>query len=185
MTEPNTARILLVDDEPAIAHSLRRALRQEFGGSLVVDTCHSGEDAIELLLARRFDAVISDLHMPGMSGMAFLERAAQIQPECVRMILSGSTEFTTVQRSVNTLGVFRYLTKPWSDDDVATHVREALRHGATLRVQRDQAEAWAASRGQISVQELERRRLEQMEPGITQVEWALDGSVIMPPLDSA
>ncbi|GAA0754470.1 response regulator [Ideonella azotifigens] len=175
--------VLLVDDEPAILNALQRALRQQFGKQLRLDTGLGGAQALSMGLERRYDIVISDLRMPGMDGLDFLCRFAKLQPHSTRMMLTGSADFGTAQRAVNEIGVFRYLTKPWQEDDLGLHMRAALAHADSLRTQRDAADAWASSQGQLSPQELERRRLEALEPGITLVEWAADGAVIMPSLD--
>jgi two-component system probable response regulator PhcQ len=92
-------------------------------------------------------------------------------------------DFATAQRAVNEIGVFRYLSKPWTEIELHQHLQAALRFAAERHEQRDAALAWSASQGQLSAQELERRRLEAEEPGITQVEWAEDGAVLMPALD--
>lgn len=59
-------------------------------------------------MARRFDVIVSDLRMPGMGGMELLGLAANIQPNCVRMILTGTADFATAQETVNKFGLYRY-----------------------------------------------------------------------------
>jgi two-component system, probable response regulator PhcQ len=179
MTPKESAHILLVDDEVSIVRSLNRALRQAFPHSLLIDTCNCGDEALEMLRERRFDVILSDLRMPGMGGMELLEKAAGVQPDCVRMILTGTSDFSTAQQAMNGFGVYRYLTKPWEIDDLVKHMGAAIQHSASLRAQREQALEWAASQGKISPQEIERHRLEAMEPGITQVEWDEDGCFVL------
>ena len=183
MPHSETPKILLVDDGISIVRALRRALKQAFPGALQIESCNSGADALELMHGRRFDVIISDLRMPGMGGMELLERAARLQPDCVRMILTGTSDFGTAQQALNGFGVYRYLTKPWETDDLVTHVGAAVKHGQLLCEQREQALAWAASKGQVSPQDIERQRLESMEPGITMVEWDEDGCLVLPELD--
>jgi hypothetical protein len=77
-------------------------------------------------------------------------------------------------------GVFRYLCKPWQDEELATHIDAALAHSATLREQSVHAQAWHDRLNALSPQEIERRRLEEMEPGITRVKWGPNGEVLMP-----
>ncbi|QCB45533.1 response regulator [Hydrogenophaga sp. PAMC20947] len=179
MHAANSPRILLVDDEHSIVRALTRALKQAFTGTLQIESCTCGADALELLLGRRFDVIVSDLRMPGMGGMELLERAAALQPDCVRMILTGTSDFGTAQQALNGFGVYRYLTKPWETDDLIAHVGAAVKHGQLLRAQRDQALEWAASQGKVSPQDVERQRLESMEPGITRVEWDEDGCLVL------
>lgn len=183
MKPTETARILLVDDEPSIVRSLGRVLRQLPSHKVLIDTCNSGLEAVEVLKERTFDVIVSDLRMPGMGGMELLERAAAIQPDCVRMILTGTSDFATAQQAMNGFGVYRYLTKPWDTDELQRHMTAAIEHGATVRAQRNDMVEWAASKGKISPQEVERLRLEAMEPGIMHVEWDEDGCLVLPPFE--
>jgi response regulator RpfG family c-di-GMP phosphodiesterase len=89
------------------------------------------------------------------------------------MVLTGTGDFETAQRAINETGVFRYLTKPWSETDLRSHVSAAIE-----KVR--QAKAPAAR--EVDPQAIERRRLEALEPGITAVEWGPQGEVLMPPL---
>ena len=127
-------RILIVDDEPAVLSALQRALRQRFGTELVVETETDAMLALGRARHEFHDVVISDLRMPEIDGVAFLSLMAALQPASVRMILTGSTDLEAAQRAIQDAGVFRYLTKPWVDAEVAAHVRAAIAHAETLRL---------------------------------------------------
>lgn len=175
-------RILIVDDEPSVLAALQRALRLRFGRRIHVET---QVDALAALVRARdneFDVVISDLRMPAMDGVSFLARFALLQPHSVRMILTGSADFETAQRAINESGAFRYLTKPWHDVELGSHIEAALAHAAMTRQQRQQAEQWQQQADAPTAQELERRRMETLEPGITHVEWGPGGEILMPDL---
>lgn len=175
-------RLLIVDDEPSVLAALQRALRLRFGRQLVVQTQVDALAALALARENEFDVVISDLRMPMMDGITLLARIALLQPHSVRMILTGSADFGTAQRAINESGVFRYLTKPWHDADLAAHIEAALEQARCMRAQREQAEQWQAQAALPSAQELERQRLEALEPGLTHVEWGPLGEVLMPDL---
>lgn len=176
--------VLIVDDEASVLSSLKRALHRHFGASLSVLAHTSAGVALDLMRVRDFDIVISDLRMPEMNGITFLRRAAALRPHAVRMVLTASADFEHVQRAINDAGVFRYLCKPWRNEDLAAHLEAALALVAGARAQRDAAQAWHDASERPSAQELERRRLEQLEPGLTQVEFGPAGEVLMPSLTS-
>lgn len=176
----NVQRLLIVDDEAPVLGALKRAVRHRYGQNLIVDTQTDAGAALEMLRVRDYELVISDLRMPAMDGLAFLAEAARLRPHMIRMVLTGSSDFATAQQAINEAGVFRYLCKPWRDDDLARHVDSALALAASARAQRESAQAWHDRRDEPSAQELERRRLEALEPGLTQVEWGPAGEVLMP-----
>lgn len=167
-------QLLIVDDEPSVLSALRRELRGEFGAELNITTCSDPALAITRVRAEHFDIVMSDLGMPEVDGLAFLSIVSAVSPTALRMVLTGSADFEAAQRAINDAGVFRYLTKPWSQAELRSHLAAAMAVCRQARA-RDAAEA-------TNLQDLERRRLEAMEPGITAVEWSPAGEVLMPPL---
>lgn len=177
MTVP---RLLIVDDEAPVLAALQRSLRKRYGTALAVQACTSATAALALLQVQAFDLVISDLRMPAMDGMAFLVRAHELRPYVVRMILTGSPDFAAAQAAINQAGVFRFICKPWRDEELAGHIDAALALAGLATQQRQAAQAWQDHLDQPSPQELERRRLEQLEPGITHVDWGPGGEVLMP-----
>ncbi|HZF80364.1 MAG TPA: response regulator [Rubrivivax sp.] len=118
--------LLIVDDEPAVLAALQRALRKRLGAEVDMVAHTDAILALEAARQRDFDVVISDLRMPEIDGVGFLSLVSAVLPESVRMILTGSADFLTAQTAIQDAGVFRYLTKPWNDDEVALHVRAAL-----------------------------------------------------------
>ena len=180
--ETHPPRLLLLDDEPHVVAALQRLLRQHFGRSLAIDTQVDPVQALALAELRHWDAVLSDYRMPQLDGLEFLRRLSTLQPHAVRLVLSASCDLETVMRAVNDVGVFRYLVKPWQTEALIEHVQAALRHARVQSEERALANAMRVQRGELGAQEAERRRLEEIEPGITHVEWGPQGEVIMPPL---
>jgi len=174
-------RVLIVDDEPPVLSALQRTLRLHYGPQMALQLEREPARALALMRAQRFDLVVSDLRMPGMDGLAFLARAARLQPDCVRLIHSGTGDFAAAQAAINVLGVFRFLGKPWADDALVEHLDAALVQAVLLRRQRAAAQrALAVAPPAVaSPQEAERRRLEALEPGITQVDWGPNGEVLV------
>lgn len=171
-------RVLLVDDEGNVLSALRRALRRAFpDGELQIETCDDARRALERVAAMPFDAVVSDYRMPAMNGVAFLKEVRKLQPDAVRLILSASTDFDTLMEALNEAEIFRYIIKPWAEDELIGAVREALARRAQTQEDRRLADEQRLQQGEISAEELERRRLEAEDPGITRVNWGPDGSI--------
>ena len=125
LTRRRERTLLLVDDEPNIVSALRRLFRRE--GYRIV-TASSGAEGLQRMAEYEVDVVLSDQRMPGMTGVEFLRRAKELYPDTVRMVLSGYTELQSITDAVNEGAIYRFLTKPWDDERLLVHVREAFAH---------------------------------------------------------
>jgi DNA-binding NtrC family response regulator len=120
---PNNPSILCVDDEPNILRSLHWMLHKEFN----VMTAPDGASALELLRKHDFDVIVSDQRMPGMIGSEFLRQACQVAPRAMRILLTGYSDMQALLKSINEGEVFRFVTKPWRNEELSDTVREAAR----------------------------------------------------------
>ncbi len=117
--------LLLVDDEPNVLTSLKRLFRRD---GHIIYTANSGEEGLQILSTQNINVIISDQRMPGMTGVEFL-RAAKVQyPETIRIILSGYAELQYVTQAINEGAIYRFLTKPWDDDQLREQVLRAFEH---------------------------------------------------------
>jgi two-component system, probable response regulator PhcQ len=175
-----TQLILLVDDEPhilsALQRSLRRVLREP---DYRIETQTDPLAALARAADHAYALVISDYRMPGLDGVTLLTRLRTLQPEAARIILSGQADQQALLAAINQAQIARFIGKPWDDDALLAEIQAVLRqrdeHLETQRL----ADASRVQAGTLSPQELERRRLERLEPGITAVKWADDGSFIL------
>ncbi len=119
------ATLLLVDDEPNIVSALKRLLRRD---GYTILTANSGAQGLEMLASHRVDVIVSDQRMPGMTGVDFLRAAKVNFPDTIRIVLSGYTELQSVTDAINEGAVYRFLTKPWDDDQLREHIRKAFEH---------------------------------------------------------
>ena len=115
--------LLLVDDEENILAALRRLLRAE--GWLVLSAT-SAEQALQLMAQHDVDVILSDQRMPGMSGVELLRRTRQLYPETVRLVLSGFTELQSITDAINEGAIYKFLAKPWDDEQLRVHLRAAF-----------------------------------------------------------
>ncbi|MCJ7601228.1 MAG: response regulator [Desulfobulbaceae bacterium] len=124
MSESTIHTILFVDDEKSILKALRRIFLDD---NYHILTAGSGQEALDLLNAGEKPAVIiSDQQMPGMDGAEFLTRARKILPESIRMVLTGYTDINAAMESINRGGIYRYILKPWNDEELKLAVRDAV-----------------------------------------------------------
>jgi two-component system sensor histidine kinase/response regulator len=126
-------KIMIVDDEPANLRLLERLFRNDYG----VLTAESGADALHLLQEHDVALIITDQRMPEMSGIELLKRTAAIRPHMVRIILTGYTDVESLVEAINSGQVYRYVTKPWSNDDLRLTVSRALEHYETNKARHE------------------------------------------------
>ena len=123
-----TASVLIVDDEPLIRETLAEYLIQE---GFFVSTCGSGEEALELAAAQRFDLAFCDVQLPGIDGIEVLDRLLKISPQTSVVLI---TAFATVENAVEAFqrGAHDYLMKPILLDEVGGKVRRLMAYRATV-----------------------------------------------------
>jgi response regulator RpfG family c-di-GMP phosphodiesterase len=131
--------ILFVDDEPSILSSLKRLFRPK---GYQIHLAEGGKAALELMEQVAVDLVISDMRMPEMDGVQFLEQVRQRWPDTVRLLLTGYADIASTIDAVNRGEIYRYISKPWDDADILLIVREALEH-RTLELENKRLEAVA------------------------------------------
>ncbi len=118
-------KIMLVDDEENILKSLNRLLRQEKKWD--VESYTSPVDALKRARTSIFDVVISDCRMPEMDGLEFLGQLKALQPDAMRILLTGAISIETLMDAINKAGAFRFITKPWEDEMLLSAIRDGLR----------------------------------------------------------
>ncbi len=129
-TQTRPATLLCVDDEANILSALMRLFRP--CGYRVL-TATSGEQGLDLMDETEIDLVISDMRMPEMDGAHFLEQVRQRWPETMRILLTGYSDITSTIAAVNRGEIYRYISKPWLDEDLLMAVRQALELKALAR----------------------------------------------------
>ncbi len=122
---PRTPRVMLVDDDELVLSTLRTLLQVE-GGFQVLEFIDPLR-AVEALERLPVDIVVSDYVMPGINGVDVLKQARSLQPEAMRILLTGFADKQNAIRALNEAGIYQYLEKPWDNDQFLLVLQNALR----------------------------------------------------------
>lgn len=117
------ATLLFVDDEPSILSALRRLFRPHGYRILIAE---SGAAGLAILEQEAVDLIISDMRMPEMDGATLLKQVRSRWPRTIRILLTGYADITSTVAAINEGEIFRYVAKPWDDNDLLNIVRDAL-----------------------------------------------------------
>jgi HD-like signal output (HDOD) protein len=128
-----TASIVIVDDEPGILHSLKSLFRKD---PWIIRTHGSPHAALEDLQSAPADIVVSDLRMPDMNGIEFLNNVSHCSPEASRFILSGHEDHGVVIGALGKNLAQHYVLKPWDDAGLRTLFQDTLRMQSDRKSQR-------------------------------------------------
>jgi DNA-binding response OmpR family regulator len=127
-----TAHVLVVDDEGAIRYSVSKTL-QRIGYE--VEEAASGEEALEMMGKREYDVILTDIRMPGLTGVDLLKRIKDIAPDGIVILMTGYASLGTAVESLR-LGAHDYLIKPSSSQDIRQSVSRGVERSRNLRRRR-------------------------------------------------
>ncbi len=113
--------VLYVDDEAHNLFSFKAAFRREYN----ILTAESGEAGLEIINREPVHIIVTDQRMPGMTGVQFLEKVHPDHPEIISMILTGFSDVQSIIEAINTGQVFRYITKPWDENELRMTLENA------------------------------------------------------------
>lgn len=169
--------ILIIDDEKEILRSLTLTFEDEYE----VFTAANGIEALKILEQNNIALVISDQRMPEMTGVEFLERSIHVNPQMIRIILTGYTDTSALIQAINQGHIYQYLTKPWNRQELKTLVKRALEsYELTLENQR-LLHALQTANAQLKNENTFLRR--EMDKELQQIEIAGQSAAIQRVLD--
>ena len=122
MTETPKPRVLFVDDEPRILSTMRMLFKANYE----LFFADSGAKALELLKTQVVDVIVSDQRMPGMTGIELLRQARELNPNAMRILLTGYSDLNAIIGSVNDGEIFRFVNKPWNNEELSNTVAKAV-----------------------------------------------------------
>ena len=122
-TDDKRHTILFVDDERPVLKALKRSFIDE---NYRILTAEDAQQAFDLLSRNRISLIISDFRMPGMNGTEFLASVRKRDPDIIRILLTGAADAKTVMAAIDEGILYKYITKPWDDDELIIAVRLAI-----------------------------------------------------------
>ncbi|BCS98400.1 hypothetical protein DSLASN_40320 [Desulfoluna limicola] len=139
--------ILFVDDEAGVLAAMQRIFRKE---NYRILTASSGEEALECLGKEEVHVIISDHRMPGITGADLLRQIKQDYPNTIRIMLTGHADVGAIMGAVNEGAVYKFITKPWNDEDLRITVGLALEQYDLIRENRALKKSQASQDKKIS-----------------------------------
>jgi len=133
------ARILIVDDDPALLQALPETLRLRMSG-VTVDTAGSAVAALECISERDYDAIVTDIKMPGMDGLTLLAEILARRPDTPTLMITGHGEYDLALRCLRG-GAYDFIEKPIDRDHFAASLQRAIQAHALNRRVKDRREA--------------------------------------------
>ena len=121
--------LLLVDDEKEILQTLTLTFKNEYE----IFTARSGLEALDILEKKDIALIVSDQRMPDMTGVELLQKAITINPDTIRIILTGYTDTAALIEAINKGHIYQYVTKPWDRQDLKVLVKRALENYELIR----------------------------------------------------
>ncbi len=128
--KPADYHILLVDDEAGVLNALRRVFRQE---NYQIHVALNGEEALALLEKQPCQLMVSDFMMPSMNGVQLLRKVRERYPDLMRIMLTGHADTEAVMGAIKDGAVYKFILKPWNDDDLRITVALALEQYDLIR----------------------------------------------------
>ncbi len=114
--------VLYIDDEINNLNSFKAAFRRDFN----IYVAQSAKEGRRILDENEIGVIITDQRMPVMTGIEFLESILNIYPDTIRILLTGFSDMNAVMDAINRGQVYKYLVKPWQNDELRLYIQNAL-----------------------------------------------------------
>lgn len=132
------AEILFVDDCKLTLHCSQHLFLSR---GITILTASNAADALELFKQHEIAVVVSDNHMPGMSGLEFLSHLRTVSPDTVKVLISAYVDLPSALAAINSSEVYRFLLKPWKNEEILEVVQEGLRRYRMIHAMRREDES--------------------------------------------
>lgn len=120
--EDKNINVLYIDDELNNINSFKASFRREFN----VFTAESAEEGRQILETELIHVILSDQRMPKMTGIEFFKSILDTHPDPIRILITGYTDINAVIDAINVGQVYKYLSKPWNEEDIKNFIHKAF-----------------------------------------------------------
>ena len=114
--------VLYIDDEIHNLNSFKAAFRRDFN----IFVAQSARDGRKILDQNEIAVIVTDQRMPVMTGIEFLESIIPVYPDTIRILLTGFSDVNAVMDAINRGQVYKYLVKPWADEELKMYIQNAI-----------------------------------------------------------
>lgn len=152
-----SSKILIVDDDSIVTSTLKTLFKLE--GFSDVNYFNYPKEALEFLKLEKPDIILSDFMMPEMNGLEFLSAAKELYPEVSMILLTGYADKENAIRAINEIGLYRYIEKPWDNDDLIINVKNGIERSYLL----------SELRQKINELEIAKVQLEEYSQGLEEI----------------
>lgn len=170
-------RLMIVDDEENVLNALQRVCRNQ--KQWEIETFNDPQQALKRAQTSSFDLFLSDYRMPQMNGVQFLTEAMQLQPDAMRLILSGHTDRSGLLSAINEAEIYRFIDKPWQDDELLVILHQALGYRDVLLENRILANRIREQQKELDQRKLALEMYKAQHPDLFKVDRAEDGSIML------
>ena len=143
------SRIILVDDEKMVTSAFKTLLKVE--GYTNIECFNDPQTAVEYLKSNTPDIVVSDFMMPKMNGLEFLTEAKKLHPEVSMIMLTGYADKENAIRAINEIGLYKYIEKPWDNDDLLVTIRNGIERSHLLSSLREKISELEETKKQLEI----------------------------------
>ena len=143
----NKGKIVIVDDEKVVTSAFKTLLKvEEFNDGHFFN---SPKEALEFLKENKPDIVISDFLMPEMNGLEFLKEVNELYPEVSKILLTGYADKENAIKAINEIGLYRYIEKPWDNDDLIINIKNGIERSYLLSELRQKIEELESAKKEL------------------------------------
>lgn len=143
----NNAKIVITDDEKIVTSAFKTLLKVE--GYRDINCFNNPIEAVEFLKTNEPDIIISDFLMPEMNGLEFLRKAKELYPEVSMILLTGYADKENAIKAINEIGLYKYIEKPWDNDDLLFNIRNGIERSHLLSDLREKIDELEKAKKQL------------------------------------